>query len=333
MGILKKLCDLDASNWNKWLDCFSEYNLPLTLWRDVAPYRWRISSDCLNEQLSDIEKKVANERECHVLRGELHSYSIYARKPLLRDRVRNLSRLRKRRYLLQGLIDFVRNGDMQKLSIRRDAAAQRFCRENRISEMTEVRGRGMNRFPNFRTSDSEIKFNSKFDLMPWLVTDSAGTKDLFKKKIRRSRDPILKDNTTYGIAPDINRRFQKVSDELYEIMLDEREDADYLFRWKWKSEVKLENLRSLTALARMLGDDRDLVTLCANTCVDSELLDLYFDATTKLGLFYDLSILSAHRLPILFDDQNLVYKIINPLLKFKSRLKKQSQETDIQKNI
>nr|YP_010886594.1 conserved hypothetical chloroplast protein Ycf1 [Athyrium wardii]WJH16729.1 conserved hypothetical chloroplast protein Ycf1 [Athyrium wardii] len=321
-GFLKKLCDLDASNWNKWLDCFSEYNLPLTLWRDVAPYRWRISSDCLNEQLSDIEKEVANERECHVLRGDLHSYSIYARKPLLRDRVRNLSRLRKRRYLLQGLIDFVRNGDMQKLSIRRDAAAQRFCRENRISEVTKVRGRGMNRFPDFRTSDSEIKFNSKFDLMPWLVTDSAGAKDLFKKKkTRRSRDPILKDNTTYGIAPDINRRFQKVSDELYEIMLDEREDADYLFRWKWKSEVKLENLRSLTALTRMLGDDRDLVTLCANTCVDSELLDLYFNATTKLGLFYDLSILSAHRLPILFDDQNLVYKIINPLLKFKSRLK------------
>nr|YP_009426309.1 conserved hypothetical chloroplast protein ycf1 [Diplazium bellum]ASU94914.1 conserved hypothetical chloroplast protein ycf1 [Diplazium bellum] len=319
-GFLKKLCDLDASNWNKWLDCFSEYNLPLTLWRDVAPYRWRISSDCLNE-LSDIERKVANERECHVLRGELRNYSIYDKKPLLRDRIKNLSKLRKRRYLLQALIDFVRNGDMQKFSIRRDAAARRFRRENRISKMTKVKWRGMNRFSDFRTSDSEIKFNSKFDLMPWLVTDFARAKGLFKKKIKRSEDPILRDNTTYGIAPDISRRFQKVSDELYEIMLDEREDADYLFRWKWKSEVKLENLRSLTALARMLGDDRDLVTLCANTRVDSELLDLYFNATTKLGLFYNLSILSAHRLPILFDDQNLVYKIINPLSKFKSRLK------------
>nr|YP_009425958.1 conserved hypothetical chloroplast protein ycf1 [Deparia pycnosora]ASU94563.1 conserved hypothetical chloroplast protein ycf1 [Deparia pycnosora] len=319
-GFLKKLRDLDASNWNKWLDCFSEYNLPLTLWRDVAPYRWRISSDCLNE-LSDIEKKTANERECHVLRDELRNYSIYARKPLLRDRIRNLSRLRKRRYLLQGLIDFVRNGDVQKFSTRQDAAAQRFCRENRISKVTKVRERGMDRFPDFHTSDSEIKINSKFDLMPWLVTDFARAKGLFKKKMKRSKDPLLRDNTTYGIVLDINRRFQKVSDELYEIMLDEREDADYLFRWKWKSEVKLENLRSLTALARMLGDDRDLVTLCANTCVDSELLDLYFNATTKLGLFYDLSIPSAHRLPILFDDQNLVYKIINPLLKFKSRLK------------
>nr|YP_009427007.1 conserved hypothetical chloroplast protein ycf1 [Hypodematium crenatum]ASU95613.1 conserved hypothetical chloroplast protein ycf1 [Hypodematium crenatum] len=319
-GFLKKLRDLDASNWNNWLDCFSRYNLPLTLWRDIAPYRWKISFNSLTE-LSYIEEKIANERECHVLRHELHNYSIYAKKPLLRDRIRNLNRLRKRRYLLQSLIDFVRNGDMQKFSIRQDATAQRFCRENRISKITKVRQRRMNRLPNLRTSDSEIKFNSKIDLMPWLVTGFAKAKGPFKKKIKRSRDPILKDNTTYGIVLDINRKFQKVSDELYEIMLDEREDADYLFRWKWKSETKLENLRSLTSLTRMLGDDRDLVTLCANTNVDSELLNLYFNATTKLGLFYDLSILSAHRLSILLDDQNLAYKIINPLLKFKFRLK------------
>nr|YP_009425079.1 conserved hypothetical chloroplast protein ycf1 [Ampelopteris prolifera]ASU93684.1 conserved hypothetical chloroplast protein ycf1 [Ampelopteris prolifera] len=319
-GFLRKLCDLDASNWNKWLDCFSEYNLPLTLWRGVAPHRWRINSDCLSE-LSGIEQKIANERECHVFRGELRNYSIYAKKPSLRHRVKNLSRLRKRRYLLQSLIDFVRNGDVDKISVRQDAVAQRFCCANRILRMTKVRGRGMNRLSDSRTSDSEIKFNSKFDLMPWLVTDFARAKEFVKRRKKRSRDPILRDNTTYGIALDINRRFQKVSDELYEIMLDEREDADYLFRWKWKSEVKLENLRSLTALTRMLGDDRDLVTLCVNTCVDSELLDLYFNATTKLRLFHDLSILSAHRLSILFDDQNLVYKIINPLLKFKSRLK------------
>lgn len=319
-GFLKKLSDLDASNWNKWLDCFSEYNLPVTLWHDIAPYRWIHSSDCLNE-LGDIGKKIANEREYHALQGESHNYSIYAKKPLLRDRIRNLIRLRKRRYILQGLTDFVRNGDIPKYSIRQDAAAQRFCRESRISKMTKVRERGINRFSDFRTYDSEIKFSSKFDLMPWLVTDFARAKSLFKKKVKRLKDPLLRDNTIYGIVLDISRRFQKVSDELYEIILDEREDADYLFRWKWKSEVKLENLRSLIALARMLGDDSDLVALCANTRVDSKLLDLYFNARTKLGLFYDLSILSAHRLPILFDDQNLVYKIINPLLKFKSRLK------------
>nr|YP_010117305.1 conserved hypothetical chloroplast protein Ycf1 [Neocheiropteris ovata]QPM99570.1 conserved hypothetical chloroplast protein Ycf1 [Neocheiropteris ovata] len=319
-GFLKRLCDLDTNNWNKWLDCFSNHNLPLILWRNVAPSRWKTSSNFLNE-LTKIEERFANEREFYVLRGKLHNYSIYAKKPLLRDRIKNLSKLRKRRYLLQSLIDFVRSGDVQNFSIRQDVRKRKFYCENRILRITKVKRKRMNELLNFCTSNLEIKFNSKFDLMPWLVTDFIGTKSPFKNKIRESIDPILKDNTTYGIVLDVTRRFQKVSDELYEIMLDEREDMDYLFQWKWKSEAKLENLRSLTAIVRMLEDDRDLVTLCANTNVDSDLLDLYFNATTNFDLFYDLSVLSAHRLSILLDDQNLLYKIINPLLKFKFRLK------------
>nr|YP_009690981.1 conserved hypothetical chloroplast protein ycf1 [Pecluma dulcis]QEG57761.1 conserved hypothetical chloroplast protein ycf1 [Pecluma dulcis] len=319
-GFLKRLCDLKATNWNSWLDCFFRYNLPLILWHDVAPYRWKTSSNLLNE-LTKIEERFANEREFYVLRGKLHNYSIYAKKPLLRDRVRNLSKLHKRRYLLQSLIDFVRSGDVKRISIRQDVIKQRFYCKDRISRITKAKRRGINEFFNFCTFNPEIKVKAKFDLMPWLVTDFAGTKSPFKNKRKRSIDPILRDHTTYGLVLDITRRFQKVSDELYEIMLDEREDIDYLFRWKWKSEAKLENLRSLTAIVRMLEDDHDLVTLCANTDVDSDLLDLYVNATTNLDLSYDLSVLSAHRLSILLDDQNLIYKLINPLLKFKSRLK------------
>nr|YP_009549988.1 conserved hypothetical chloroplast protein ycf1 [Pyrrosia bonii]AZA06666.1 conserved hypothetical chloroplast protein ycf1 [Pyrrosia bonii] len=320
-GFLKKLGNLDANNWNQWLDCFSHHNLPLLLWRDVAPSRWKTSSNLLNE-LNKIEERFANEGEFYALKKvKLPNYSIYARKPFLRDRIRNLSKLCKRRDLLQSFIDFVREGDVQKFSIRQDVIEKRFYFENRISRITKVKRRKLNELLKFRTSKLEINFNPKFDLMPWLVTDFAGTRSPFKNRRRGSIDPILRDNTTYGIVPDITRRFQKVSDELYEIMLDEREDMDYLFRWKWKSEAKLENLRSLTAIVRMLGDDCDLITLCANTNVDSDLLNLYFDATTKLDLFDDLSILSAHRLSILLDDQNLLYKIIHPLLKFKFRLK------------
>nr|UWK23981.1 hypothetical chloroplast RF1 [Lemmaphyllum carnosum var. drymoglossoides] len=319
-GFLKRLCDLDTNNWNKWLDCFSNHNLPLILWRDVAPSRWKTSSNFLNE-LTKIEERFANEREFYILSGKLHNYSIYAKKPLLRDRVQNLSKLRKRRYLLQSLIDFVRSGDVQKFSIRQDVIKKKFYCESRISRITKVKRKIMNELLNFCTSNLEIKFNSKFDLIPWLVTDFAETKSPFKNKRRGSIDPILRDNTTYGIVLDVTRRFQKVSDELYEIMLDEREDMDYLFQWKWKSEAKLENLRGLTATVRMLEDDRDLVTLCANTNVDSDLLDLYFNATTNFDLFYDLSALSAHRLSILLDDQNLLYKIINPLVKFRFRLR------------
>nr|YP_010889808.1 hypothetical chloroplast RF19 [Pyrrosia adnascens]WJJ69656.1 hypothetical chloroplast RF19 [Pyrrosia adnascens] len=319
-GFLKKLGNLDANNWNKWLDCFSHHSLPLLLWRDVAPSRWKTSSNLLNE-LNKIEERFANEGEFHVLRGKLRNYSIYDKTPPLRDRIRNLSKLCRRRNLLQSFIDFVRNGDVQKFSIRQDVIEKRFYFKNRISRITKVKRRKLNELLKFRTSNLEIKCNFKFDLMPWLVTNFAGTRSLFKNRRRSSIDPILKDNTTYGIVLDITRRFQKVSDELYEIMVDEREDMDYLFRWKWKSEAKLENLRGLTAIVRMLGDDCDLIALCANTNVDSDLLNLYFNATTKLDLLDDLSILSAHRLSILLDDQNLLYKIINPLLKFKFRLK------------
>nr|QXO90707.1 hypothetical protein Ycf1 [Pyrrosia assimilis] len=319
-GFLKKLCNLDANNWNQWLDCFSHHNLPLLLWRDVAPSRWKTSSNLLNE-LNKIEERFANEGEFYTLGGKLPNYSIYAKKPFLRDRIRNLSKLCRRRDLLQSFIDFVRKGDVQKFSIRQDVIEKRFYFENRISKITKVKRRKLNELLKFRTFKLGINFNSKFDLMPWLVTDFAGTRRPLKNRRRGSIDPILKDNTTYGIVLDITRRFQKVSDELYEIMLDEREDMDYLFRWKWKSEAKLENLRGLTAIVRMLGDDCDLITLCMNTNVDSDLLNLYFDATTKLDLFDDLSILSAHRLSILLDDQNLLYKIINPLLKLKFRLK------------
>nr|YP_009549591.1 conserved hypothetical chloroplast protein ycf1 [Histiopteris incisa]AYW16747.1 conserved hypothetical chloroplast protein ycf1 [Histiopteris incisa] len=321
LGFLKKLRDLDASNWNKWLDCFSRCNLPLAVWRDVAPQKWKVSLDCSNE-LSNIEQRIASERGHHVLQGKLYNYSIYVKKPLLKDRIKNFSRLRKHRYLSQNLIDFVQNGDTQKASSRQDSLAQRLHSKNRIRRINRGSGNKFNRFIHLRNSDTEIRFNSKLDLMPWLIPDLARSKGFFKKKKKRFKDPVLRDQNIYGIALDISRRFQKVSNELYEVMLDEREDADYIFRWKWKSEVELEKLRNLIALTRMLGNDQDLVTLCVNTDVDSDLLKLYFNAKTKLGLFSDLCILSAHRLPILFDDQNLVYKIINPLLKFKSRSKR-----------
>lgn len=320
-GFLKKLRDLDASNWNKWLDRFSRYNLPLVMWRDVAPQKWRVSLDCLNE-LGDIEQKYVGEQGHHVLQGKLYNYSIYVKKPLLKDRIKNLSRLRKYRYLSQNLIDFVRNGDIEKASSRRDALVQRLESENRIRKIGRRSGNKINRFVHLRKSDAEIRFNSKLDLMPWLIPDMAKSKGLFKKKIKKLKNPLLKDNKTYGLTLDISRRFQRVSDELYEIMLDEREEADYIFRWKWQSEVELEKLRNLIALTRMLGNDQDLVALCANTDIDSGLLKYYFNAKTKLDVFHDLCIVSAHRLPILFDDQNLIYKIINPLLKFKSRSKK-----------
>nr|YP_010702130.1 Ycf1 [Asplenium incisum]WCL38327.1 Ycf1 [Asplenium incisum] len=334
-GFLKKLREVDASNWNKWLNCFSKYNLPLTLWRDVAPYRWQINFDCLSK-VDGMGIRIANERENHVLQDKVHHYSIYVKNPLLRNRIINISRLRKRRNLLQSLTDFVRIGDMQNSSIRQDTAAEGLYCKNRISRIIEVKRKGLKKRFNLRTSHSEMKFNSKFDLMPWLVTDSTEMKAIsrFGREIYRPKHPIIKDDPLlikfgrYGRRLDISPKFQGLSDQLYRELLDEREFARYLLRWKWKSEAKVRNLRSLLALTRMLGDDEDLLKLCRDMNVDSEILALYFkvksrvDIDTKMSIRRQLRFNSAHRVPILFDDENLIYKIIHPFLKFKSRLRK-----------
>nr|QXG82811.1 conserved hypothetical chloroplast protein Ycf1 [Asplenium komarovii] len=334
-GFLKKLREVDASNWNKWLDCFSKYNLPLTLWRDVAPYRWVINFDCLNE-FGGMGIKVANEPENHVLQDEVHHYSIYVKNPLLRNRIRNLSRLRKRRNLLQSLTDFVRTGDMQSISIRQDTVAEGLYCESRISKIIEVKRKGVRRFFNLRTYDSGMKLNSKFDLMSWLVTDSTKMKVIsrFGRKRYRPKHPIIKNINVlarygrFGRTLDISPKFQDVSDELFRQSFEERECARYLYRWKWKSEARVRNLRSLLALTRMLGDDEDLLKLCRDMNVESEILALYFkrrsklDINTKMMLNKELRSISSHRVPILFDDEDLLYKTIHPFLKFKSRLRK-----------
>nr|YP_009478254.1 hypothetical protein [Adiantum shastense]AVP32735.1 hypothetical protein [Adiantum shastense] len=315
-GFSNKFRNLDENNWDEWLDCLYRYNLPLAAWRGVVPRKWKVRLG----GLSSIEANTVNEV---VSRSKLHSYSIYPNKSFHRNQIMNFSKLRRHRKLLQNLTDFARNGDVQNFSVQRDVMEQRFRCRSRIRRSGRGERNGISKFVHLRTYDGEGRYNSQFDLLPWLDLNVAKTKSFsnFRKKTKGSKDSILKDNDQYDLVLDINGRFQKVSDELYEVMLDEREDADYIFRWKWKFEAELETFRNLIALTRMLGDDQDLVTLCNNTEVNSDLLNLYFNATTKLGLLHNLSVISAHRLSLVFDDQDLLYKIINPLLKFKSRLK------------
>nr|YP_003934617.1 conserved hypothetical chloroplast protein ycf1 [Myriopteris lindheimeri]ADL29796.1 conserved hypothetical chloroplast protein ycf1 [Myriopteris lindheimeri] len=322
-GFLDKFCNLDEKNWNEWLEYLYRYNLPLAVWRSIAPQKWKVS---LNE-FSSVESNTANKLRRHVSRSKLHSYSIYAKKSFPRDRIRNFSKLHKHRNLLQNLTDFVQNGDVQNLSAQENVIKQKFQRKNRIRRISREEGNRFGKFVHFQNSHAEIRFNSQFDLIPWLNLNVAKIKDFsnFKKKTKGLKNLMLKDNDQCELVLDINGNFQKVSDELYEVMLDEREDADYIFRWKWKFEAELEKFRNLIALTRMLTDDQDLVTLCANTEINSDLLNLHFNATTKLDFLHNLSVISAHRIALVFDDQDLLYKIINPLLKFKSRLKSRAK--------
>nr|YP_010271008.1 hypothetical protein RF1 [Pteris semipinnata]UJY97953.1 hypothetical protein RF1 [Pteris semipinnata] len=319
-GFSKNLRNLDEKIRNNWLDCFYKYNLPLAAWHEIAPQKWKGSLNELN-----IGGNVAHELKHDIPRSKLHNYSIYEKRKILRDQVNKFNRVHRHRNLLQNFIDFVRNGDIQTFSVRQDIITQRFRCKNRIRRIGEVRGDNIGKLGQSQKFDGEIKSNLKFDLMLWLDPDVAKTKTFLQNKTRGLKNSIFKDSDQYDLVLDINSRFQEVSNELYEVMSDEREDADYIFRWKWKFETELEKFKNLIALTRMLGNDQDLVTLCANTEIDSDLLNLRFNAITRFSLLQNLSIISAHRLPLVFDDQDLLYKIVNPALKFRSRSKNKAK--------
>nr|YP_010145607.1 hypothetical protein RF1 [Coniogramme intermedia]QQO79459.1 hypothetical protein RF1 [Coniogramme intermedia] len=322
-GFLNKLHNLDENNWNEWLGCFYKWNLPSVVWRGIAPRKWKVSLD----GFGTIGGGVPNESRGHVYPNKLQSYSIYAKKVFIKDRIRNFGKLRKHRNLLQNLTDFVRDGDIRNFSVRRDVMAQKFNFDSRIRKISEGRRGKFGKVIHLQNLETEMNYNSKFDLMPWLDLDVAKTRGFFTektiaKKTGGSGHPILEDTNRYDSAVDRNGIFADVSDELYEILLEEREDANYIFRWKWRLEVELEKIKNLIALTRMLENDTDLVTLCANTEVNSDLLNFHLNVATRLGFLENISFVSAHRLSTVFDDQNLLYKIMNPLLKWKSRFKK-----------
>nr|YP_010376815.1 hypothetical protein RF1 [Adiantum malesianum]UPV69579.1 hypothetical protein RF1 [Adiantum malesianum] len=317
-GFSNKFFNLDENNWNEWLDDLSKYNFPSSSWCSMAPWKWRVRLSELNIS----ETNNLNELRPHVFQNKLQIYSIYTKKYLFRDRIKNFNKLRKYRNLLHNLIDFMQNEDVNKLSVQQNVLQRRFCRKSCIRR----NGGGSNilKLIYFRNSQVREGYNSnlQIDLLSRLDLHIAKQRTFynFSKKMRWSKeDLILKDNDQCDLVVDISSKFQKVLDELYEIMLEEREDADYIFQWKWRFEAELEKFRNLIALTRTLGDDQDLITLCTNIEVNSDLLNLYFNATTKFDLFHNLSVISAHRLPLVFDDQDLLYKILNPLLRFKLR--------------
>nr|YP_009948641.1 Ycf1 [Sphaeropteris brunoniana]QOH97822.1 Ycf1 [Sphaeropteris brunoniana] len=316
-GFLKQLCELDANNWNRWVDCFYRCNLPLEVWRNIAPHKWRVGLENSNI-LKNIEINWLNEQEQDALRD---NYSIYTKNPLLRDRIHNFNKRRKYSYSLQSFVDFVRDADTQEFPMRQDALAQKNHSKNRIENFTRVGGKKKLSYSHI--SDSEIKFKSKFDLMLWIVPDLAGIKSTSRKKPRLKNTVLRDESPNYRIVKllDVGDRFQDTLNEIYEITLDERESPDYIFRWKWKSkalEGELEKLRNLTVLISILGNDQDLTAFCVNIGIDSDLLNLFLN-TTRLSVLNNLCIVSAHRLPLVFDDQILMYKIVTPLLKFKYR--------------
>nr|YP_009548549.1 conserved hypothetical chloroplast protein Ycf1 [Tryonia myriophylla]AYW15370.1 conserved hypothetical chloroplast protein Ycf1 [Tryonia myriophylla] len=318
-GFSNKLTNLDENTWNNWLDFFYKYNLPSLAWHEIAPGKWKAS---LNK--FEIERDVANELNRKISQSKIHNYSIYSKRNFLLNRLTNFNRIHRHRNLLQNLTDFVQNGDIHNFSVRRTIIAQRFRCQNRIRTIVELVKRDkIERFIQPQSFDRKLKYRSKLDLMLWLDPKVAKMKNLVQNsiKLRGAENHLFKDAEQYNFGLDISTRFQEVLNEFYEVLLEEREDADFVYRWKWKFEAELDKFKNLIGLLSMLENDQDLVTLCTNNEIDLDLLDLRSIFTSRVDLLDNLSIIWAHRLPIVFDDQNLLYKIINPALKYKSRLK------------
>nr|YP_010970039.1 hypothetical protein RF1 [Taenitis blechnoides]WNR49252.1 hypothetical protein RF1 [Taenitis blechnoides] len=323
-GFSNKLTNLDENTWNNWLDFFYRYNLPSSAWQEIAPHKWKVS---LNK--FEVGRDVVNELKRQISQSKIHNYSIYSKRNFLINRLTNFNRIHRHRNLLQNLTDFVRNGDIHNFSVRRNVIAQRFRCKNRIRRIVELVGRDkIERFVQSQNFDKKLKYNSKLDLMLWLDPRVAKMKSLLhnNNKIRGVENRLFKDGEFYLLGLDINTRFQEVLNELYEVLLEEREDADFIYRWKWKFETELDKFKNLIGIISMLENDQDLVTLCTNTELDSDLLDFWFNTTNRINLLDNLSIIWAHRLPIVFDEQNLLYKIINPVLKYRSRLKNRANK-------
>nr|YP_010466104.1 photosystem I assembly protein ycf1 [Haplopteris ensiformis]UQV94553.1 photosystem I assembly protein ycf1 [Haplopteris ensiformis] len=315
-GGLNRFENLNKNNWNEWLNYLHRYKLPSSIWYSILPKKWEV-------HLNRIRNIKTTTRNFKSFQSKLYCYSLYEMKPSLRYRIGNLIKLRKHKNILQTLNDCVQNGDIQNLFVQQAVIEQKSHRNNHLQLTSKIRGRWDNKFVDFWNPGGKEIYNLQFDLMSWLDLNVVKTTTFFnfKRETRKLKDSLLEDSDQCDLVFDISRKFQTVTNELYEIMLDDREDTDFIFRWKCKFEVELEKMKSLIALIRTLGEEHDLVKLCRNTEVNSDLLNFYFSTTDKFDLIHDLFISSSHRLPIIFDDQDLLFKILQPLLGFNVRFK------------
>nr|YP_009549320.1 hypothetical protein [Vittaria graminifolia]AYW16469.1 hypothetical protein [Vittaria graminifolia] len=307
-GFLDRFKNFSENNWNEWLNYLQRYKLSLSMWYSISPQKWKV-------HLSKL-RSTRNTSKSQSFPGQSYNYSLYRTKGFFKHRINNFIRLRKSRNMLQALSDFVQNGDIINSSVQQAVIEQKFHRKIQLQISSKGRRRRNKRFFNFQNPDVKGAYKLQFNLISWLDLNVTRTKIFFFKK--ETKDLLLKDNDQYDLVFDISSKYQKVVNELYEIMLDEREEADFIFRWKWKFELEFEKINNLIALVKTLAEEHDLITLCLNTEVDSDLLNFYFstfETTDKLNLFYTLSIVSSHRLSLIYDDQDLLFKILQPNLR------------------
>ena len=326
-ALLKQLRNLNTNDWENWLDRLDRYDLPFSMWCKVAPHRWRASVGHLKGyKKRKTEVGFLDDQKKHVSHEKRNNYSIYTESPSIRDRIENLNKRRKYGYSLYNFIDSSVDADTQKFMVCQNASERGACPGSRMKKL--IAGKIYNRRVYNRVSEA----GSKFDSMLWMVPGLAGAWGAYGAEFKFVPKTSILQKDAF-VDTDLNEQFEGLSIDYKfqqrninsdEMFLRERGNLYYLFQWKWKSEALergLQGLGDLIALTSVLENEQDLTAFCVTMGIDSDLLNLFFNED-KHEILDNLFVVSAHRLPRVFDDQILMYKTVSILPKFRSRFER-----------
>nr|UNS49110.1 Ycf1 [Isoetes aequinoctialis]UNS49134.1 Ycf1 [Isoetes biafrana] len=317
-GILgyRKLRDLEEKDWKKWLQCFHRCNVPLRIWRKIAPRRWR---DKVTEHWQ-IENSFSDNF----------------------DRYKSLRSYKKRIYskLIADLKETGKLNERYKYNVLS------------YSYLASIKDSDIERFSMWQDEKKEIVFNDRIQKIRKykLVNDRKNSE---YKKIDRKKNIHLNSNLYSWLYPEILKKFNII--EMYEFLttcdfsfihepkrsllrkdkddyakkrsLERRESHKYIERWNLKSEQIAEK----TEIAGNTTNLLNIIKFGVNSAEGVNFRFLYEKILKNIVLFYNYTCMDGtnkifkdlgHRLPEVLYDEILMYKMISIILNFKSRFRR-----------
>nr|YP_010716181.1 Ycf1 [Crepidomanes latealatum]WDE75917.1 Ycf1 [Crepidomanes latealatum] len=320
-GLSKQLSDLIADDWKNWLESFNRYNLPLEVWRKIAPQEWRVNAENLN-RFEDIQRDPFERQEKYVSHKEPDDFCFYKENPLFRDRIKNLNKRHKNAHLLSNLVNSIQRHGSEIL---KNDGKQKNWWKNRIKDVILKNNQKIfyQQIDNF-----EKELVSKIDLALWIIPDDINNEDLSKTELRSPFEPktcILKEicmESFIGKELDSKKEEDDSNITTNEILLRDRLNNYFLSQWEWKSEEskRFQKFKDLLSLTNILPDIHDITE---SISMDPELANIFFyEEDIDFEALEDLFFCSSHHFSRVFDDQLLMYKLVSILLRFKNRSRK-----------
>nr|YP_009515215.1 Ycf1 [Isoetes cangae]YP_009515298.1 Ycf1 [Isoetes serracarajensis]AVH80042.1 Ycf1 [Isoetes cangae]AVH80125.1 Ycf1 [Isoetes cangae]AVH80208.1 Ycf1 [Isoetes serracarajensis] len=314
-GILssRKPRDLEEKDWKKWLQCFHRYNVPLRIWRKIAPQRWR---DKVTEHWQ-IENYFSDNF----------------------DKYKSLRSYKKRIYskLIADLKETGKLNERYKYNLLS------------YSYLASIEDADIERFPIWQDEKKEIAFNDRIQKIRKYILVNDRKKNEYKR-IDRKKNIHLNSNLYSWLYPEILKKFNII--EMYEFLttcdfsfihepkrsllrkdkddyakkrlLERRESHKYIERWNLKSEKIAEK-------AEIAGNTTNLLNIIKFGVEGVNFRSLYEKILKNIVLFYNYTCMDGtnkifkdlgHRLPEILYDEILMYKMISILLNFKSRFRR-----------